>query len=92
MKLTKAQRHEIYNGALHLLEDGSSDFICCAISRFNEGNWPKKTQFPEFYKKEPKEKPKDGTTKWWPLDDSGFEERKRVLRACIRETAPKKRK
>ena len=91
MKFTKAQRHKIYkvviendvchNGICHvivlyLLVAYGVDIFC--------------THVPDYFPELRKRKPKHDLAHWWPLNDR--ESRLKVLRACIRETAPKKLK
>lgn len=95
MKLTKAQRHGYYKEALASDEELNYNGICDKMAVlferdfggfFDCGHVP--PLLPEFAKF----KTTDADGWWWPLDEDGLKERKKVLRACIRETMPKKRK
>lgn len=100
MKLTKAQRHKYYKGALNQLAY-PSQAICEELFSVMEDSpeinflelpycWEIANMFPELLRKEPVGRERG--LFWWPKTEKGLSARKKVLRACIRETAPKKRK
>lgn len=91
MKLTKEKRHKYYKLALSILLEKSSNFHICSIlyRLIDLEEWPNAELFPEFFAKRPTTPCPDGTSKWWTSRDK--KSRIKVLRACIRETAPKKR-
>jgi hypothetical protein len=96
MKLTKAQRHKIYkrclNECLDCKKSGSLFYICWALAQAIGGNYHSGTVdydiFPEFMSKKPTEETSHSA--WFGSED--YDSRIKVLRACIRQTAPKKRK
>lgn len=94
MKLTLSQRHKYYKEALGMLEDYNSHGVCYLLC-LAYGNASYNFQgrvlnyFPEFKAKKPTNVSKDKF--WWNWDDKGNKKRLAALRACIRETAPKKK-
>lgn len=97
MKLTKAQRHVYYKLALQEYELRPS--YLCGVLRYVMKEYVHLDDvaelFPELKKRKPTKTANGGHLKvwttWWPRY-IGYRERPKVLRACIRETAPKKRK
>lgn len=91
MKLTKAQRHKYYKEALKQLSPDEG--ICCILSYVVLGCSNHITivkYFPELIKFKPPNTMNYVYWFGWPDMDT-YEERKKVLRQCIRETSPKKR-
>ena len=93
MKLTKAQRHAAYKKALISAKTGEYPISVCiwlhkAANLPNTIAWVDTPEyFPEFENKKP-----EGAglyTPWWYHEDLKI--RQSVLRACIRETAPKRK-
>ncbi len=91
--LTIAQRHKIYKQIEGILEEGTHrnfPWICNTI----EGLGFHVVDFPEFLSKRP-EKDDDGFevgshSAWFR--ESNVKSRLKLIRECIKETAPKKRK
>lgn len=92
MKLTKAQRHELYKAVLK--ENDLSDGICIDLAHFvRQSGYPNfyidgiSSTFPELMK----HKPIDAQVYWFPDTVNGKKQRIEVLKQCIRETSPKKK-
>jgi hypothetical protein len=97
MKLTKSQRHKYYKKALEsfLVEP---EFLCVILKGFLDTDYctsmlmyDVQGSFPELLKR----KPEGVGMFWWGIQimhKEGITPRLKVLRACIRETAPNKRK
>lgn len=91
IKLTKAQRHEIYKEAKERIESEKSLFICLAldIAGFNSGikkrfdeKYDLGKTFPEFWKQKPEEV--EDNDPWF--DSGDINSRIKVLDKCIKET------
>ena len=96
MKLTKAQRHSYYKKALTTFNERDDGGALCLILNYIIG-WEDysmkevRDMLPELKKKKPRSiKYKDGL--WWPSTKEGNLKRRACLKACIRETAPKRKK
>ena len=96
MKLTKAQRHECYTQAVKMHETGMKNFMCSSLSGALKSIGIEKEvssyevidfYFPELVAKRPIIT--ETVNCWWNIYEQ--KQRIKVLRACIRETAPRKK-
>lgn len=94
MEYSKTQRHIIYKAALRQVKELHCTYMCDAINRALNGKacYPAmKINFPELWKQKPKKLFEKSSVECW-FDPDDRKTRVKILTACVKQTAPKKKK